>query len=439
MKTVLKYIITYAILIIFFVISLTIVSIIPSSYIYENVKESAETLYSEGNRKIVNIPYRNCDMQFDNYTDALMINTAYSIDNSNPVESVFLARKNYIKEKTKIIEQDNVGELKSASKYEKHNEVGELVDLVNSDIDESFEYARYWHGYLILLRPMLVLFNINEIRTIIFIIIFILLLIFFYLLQKNTNVIIGLLFTIGLFCVEYFYLGYTLQGISVFLIAIISSIIILMKNKKINNTLLFFIIGMLTNFFDFFTVPIITLGIPLLVVLLLKESEYSFKKSVIEFVKLVLAWIAGYTITWFTKWLLVDIIFKRDLIKIAFEQIGFRSTATKYTILDAIGQNLKYEDKFIIISIILNMIMSVIYLFIKGSKENKYTALEIIPYMLIAIAPYVWYAVIKNHSIEHAFFTYRNQVISIIGLNIIIHKLIMNAKIGERFQIRKNS
>ena len=56
-------------------------------------------------------------MQFDNYTDALMINTAYSIDSSTPLYSAFVARKNYIPNVTTEVYEDVPGELKSSSKY----------------------------------------------------------------------------------------------------------------------------------------------------------------------------------------------------------------------------------------------------------------------------------------------------------------------------------
>lgn len=125
------------------------------------------------------------DMQFDNYTDALMINTAYSIDSQKPLYSAFVARKNYIPNITTEIYEDVPGELKSSSKYSRHNEVGELNDLVNNEKAESFEYARYWHGYLIFLRPLLILFNINQIRIMLTIILIILACILAYLIYKN--------------------------------------------------------------------------------------------------------------------------------------------------------------------------------------------------------------------------------------------------------------
>ena len=32
------------------------------------------------------------------------------------------------------------------------------------EAEESFEYAKYWHGYLIFLRPLLLILNYMEIR-----------------------------------------------------------------------------------------------------------------------------------------------------------------------------------------------------------------------------------------------------------------------------------
>ena len=113
-----KYIIIYIILIVFFIGLLSLTSSFSSEKLYENVKISSSVLLEEGNRKILYIPYRSTKMQFDNYTDALMINTAYSIDYSTPLYSAFIARKNYIPGVTTEIYEDSVGELKSSSKYQ---------------------------------------------------------------------------------------------------------------------------------------------------------------------------------------------------------------------------------------------------------------------------------------------------------------------------------
>lgn len=170
LKEGLKYIAIYFIMIAIFITSLALVDLIPKDTMKENVKQTADILMEQTNKWRLNI--RFIPITFDNYTDALMINTAYSIDSKTPLYSAMVARKNYIPGKTKTIMEDTSGELVSSSKYEELDQVGDLNDTVNEDTEESFEYARYWHGYLLWLRPALCLGNINVIRialTVIFI------------------------------------------------------------------------------------------------------------------------------------------------------------------------------------------------------------------------------------------------------------------------------
>ncbi len=162
LKTILKFVVVYLILITVFVTLLTLTSLIPRDMIAEKTRESAEILNSQTNR--LYMPIRNLGVMFDNFTDSLMINTAYSIDTKTPFYSAMVARKNYLPGITKTINGDTVGKLKSASKYTELDQVGELNDTVNNDIDESFEYARYWHGYLVMLRPALIFTNVETLR-----------------------------------------------------------------------------------------------------------------------------------------------------------------------------------------------------------------------------------------------------------------------------------
>ena len=119
---ILKYVIAFIILIISFVGLLTLTSSFSSEKIYENIKKSSEVLLSEGNRKIIYIPYRQYTMQFDNYTDALKINTAYSIDSNTPLYSAFVARKNYIPGTTTEVLSSITTVASASSKYTSHKE-----------------------------------------------------------------------------------------------------------------------------------------------------------------------------------------------------------------------------------------------------------------------------------------------------------------------------
>lgn len=434
MKRIFKCLIIFILLICSFVALLTLTSCISSKSMVNNVEKSSQILLKEGNRKIIYIPYRKTKMEFDNYTDALMINTAYSIDSRTPLFSAFVARKNFIPDITTEIYQDQAGELRSSSKYKYHNEVGELNDLINNEKAESFEYARYWHGYLIILRPLLVMFNLTQIRMILTCILITLFIIFTILLYKRTDIITAIIFFTSLLGVEYFYLGFSMQGIFVFLIMMIASIIILCKYSKIKNySAFFFIIGMLTNFFDFLTVPILTYTIPMIVLFTIKYMKENFEIKLIlkEILVYGITWGIGYGLTWASKWILTDLIFGRNMFLTALKQVFYRSAGTeKISIFNVINQNINYMYISFFISIFFTVLTILIKIWIEGKKfsfkeqdKKIHTYNIILIYLLIGIIPYIWYTLLRNHSYYHAFFTYRNLLISNICINLSIKKI----------------
>ena len=148
MKKYLKYIVIFVILIASYLTILTITSLIPRNYIENNTKKSASTLLELGEK--TNIETLLKKETLFNFTDALMINTAYSIDTKKPIESFMVARRNYIPQKTIKVYKDsnppnqNTNEDEGAYK-ENVFQTQELYSTVNGDVLESYEYARYWH------------------------------------------------------------------------------------------------------------------------------------------------------------------------------------------------------------------------------------------------------------------------------------------------------
>ena len=105
-RRIVKYVLVFLLMMITFCITLTVSSLIPKKYIEGNVRETAEILNEESNKLMIIIPSKRLYLMFDNFTDALMINTVYSIDTDTPFYSAMVARKNYIKGVTKTIYPD---------------------------------------------------------------------------------------------------------------------------------------------------------------------------------------------------------------------------------------------------------------------------------------------------------------------------------------------
>lgn len=425
MKNTLKYILAIIIIFVTYISSLLITSLIPQKAIEENVAKSAQVLKSQGNNLFIKIPYRQKHLKFDNYTDALMINTIYSVDTKHPLESSMLCRKNYIPGVTKIVYKDSVSELKSASKYKELDQVGELNDTVNKDIEESFEYARYWHGHMVPLRIMLCLFDITLIRIILIILLVILMGILLYLIYKNIGGYEALIFLLGFIAVEYFYIGISLQGCWIFFIAVIASIIIIKRYDKIKDIfLMFLIIGSLANFFDFLTVPIVTLGIPFIIYFLLKQKKekLDFKDTILLIIKIGLSWGIGYFVTYILKWIVVDLIYNRHLFNISIMQFKYRSTGIQDIGFSKVLElNFRYCKKIIF----LELIITVIYLIKNANKyKEDLDITKILPYITMVAIPIIWYFLLKQHSLQHSFFTYRNTILVLVALPFVFTNLI---------------
>lgn len=417
MKKIIKYILVFLGLILIFSSLLFASFLFSSSIIEKNVIESSKILSKEGNiykffpwSRVVN----------NNYTDVLMINEAYSIDNKNPLYSCMAVRKNYKESVTKYSCSDITGDSISLNSF-RYDPVGELSAFLNGNIDTSITYARYWHGYLPILRVLLIFFDISEIRMILLIIFVILFVWLLKLIKDKIGLIEAIIFALSLMLYSYFLVSYSLESAPVFLVMMISSIVLLNRIEKLKNLYLFvFIISCITNFVDYLTVPLITLAIPLILYITYKQKKNSNLpcKALIQIViKSSLIWFIGYASTWFSKWLIYDILYGEEIIKSAITQVIYRTGATvtykTESIFSVIGKFmldvLIYCDSIIILVIFFLLLNIKKYKITVRTKKNYFN--KTAPILLIALIPIVWYLVLANHTVVHSRFTYRHMLI----------------------------
>lgn len=417
MKKIIKYVLVFLSLLLIFFSLLLVSSLFPSSMIEHNVIKSSVTLSKEGNiykffpwSRVVN----------NNYTDVLMINEAYSIDNKNPLYSCMAVRKNYKESVTKYSCSDITGDSISLNSL-RYDPVGELSEFLNGNIDTSITYARYWHGYLPILRVLLIFFDISEIRMILLIIFVILFVWLLKLIRDKIGLIEAIIFALSLMLYSYFLVSYSLESAPVFLVMMISSIILLKRIDKIKNLYSFvFIISCITNFVDYLTVPLITLAIPLILYITYKQKEKSDLpcKALIQIViKSSLIWFIGYASTWFSKWIIYDILYGEEIIKSAITQVIYRTGATvtyeTESIFSVIGKFmldvLIYCDSIIILVIFFLLLNIKKYKITVRTKKDYFN--KTAPILLIALIPIVWYLVLANHTVVHSRFTYRHMLI----------------------------
>lgn len=436
MKKIVKYILAFLILFMTFNILLLVGSLFPSSLIGANVRESSKILRDEGNYyKIL----KYFETENDNYTDAIMINEAYSIDNTNPLYSYMAVRKNFEKGITQKSLLDTKGELISINNPNEYDPIGELSEFLSGNIDTSINYARYWHGYLPALRILLIFFNIKQIRILLLIVFIFLFIYFILLLKKKFGIMISIIFGSSLIFEGYFCVSYSLECAPVFLVMMISGIWLLNKLDKIKNFYLFiFVVACITNFVDYLTVPLITLAIPLYIFLLYKQKEKITYKDCFKIIfKASVIWLVGYGVTWLSKWVIYDIIYKEGLIKSAVNQIMYRTqsynTRTDMTINGIITKFI-FENLLYIVLIYNFVIIMVICLFKKYRlKLNNITDYiqSTVPILIVSVMPFVWYISLANHTVLHGVFVYRHMLIFLIGMMICLKNMFYIKKVKK--------
>ncbi|MCM1124142.1 MAG: hypothetical protein NC416_16295 [Eubacterium sp.] len=285
---------------------------------------------------------------------------------------------------------------------------------------ERVSYARYWHGYLIILKPLLYFWDYGDIREFLKFIELSMLIYLCVMLSKRQLTCFIPAVAAAMMCIEFPIIGMSMQYSWVFIIAISFSIIILKGRLPVNADwydMLFLVIGMMTSYFDFLTYPLFTLGFPLLVLVISRsdETENHTNFTVISIKKSVY-WSIGYIGMWVQKWILCTIFTGENLVADGLQAIlnrtGRNVDGKQIGYIETLWENIKLLCKY---PYVLAVFIAAVLIFFTCRKKGEgiFSKWAVAAYLYVAILPFCWYAVSINHSYIHSFMTYR-----ILGLTV---------------------
>lgn len=287
----------------------------------------------------------------------------------------------------------------------------------------DFAYGRYWHGYSVLLRPLLMGMDILQIRSLNYLLQLFVLLWLLYLLQKKWGVRYALIFAGVYGLLSPVAVGYALQYSWIWYVTLGGCLYVVTKGDSLKKgmayTYLFLILGMLTAYVDLLTYPLISFGFPLLVLLLCKTEE----KSGLADTKIVfgagLSWLFGYGGMWAGKWGLGSVLLGRNLFAEGMQQIAYRASGEAgglFHRVQAIFVNIaRFETAEGVCLLLLLLGLCLYWFFSKKGNENV-TPDFILSRSLVLLSPFVWYLLVNNHSLLHSGFTYRILGIYVLGM-----------------------
>ena len=396
-KNIYSLLLTYLILLLTFTLLMLGTYTLPSSLITDNVIASAQQLQHEGQAAhLINSRLG----RLDNYTDALMLNLAISSDTKHPLRSAML---------NPYYDNDDEDVAKSVN-------TERVAHGQTNGLEKRF-YGRYWQGYLVTLKPMLILFSLHGLRIVNCLLMLLLSLATLWLIWQKIGKIESLLFLLSLLLVYFPVVPFSLQYSTCFYLMFLSMLAVMLypglTSTSRSLSLTFFIIGGITSFFDFLTTPQLTLGMPLLVCLLIQR-----KQEMRTIIMASIAWGLGYALLWASKWVIGYGLTGFNLLADAAEQIGVRTSQQYYGIELTIPTMLQFiifgEESPLGWKIpALILALSIAYIFLqKGLKVQR----QCLWLLLIAMIVPIWFLLMRQHSIMHLWFTLRAFLVTIYSL-----------------------
>jgi len=370
---------------------------LPTDRMEKNMRESTKIFEAEGNYFRL-MEYNNS--QLDNYTDGIMLLTASHPNDENAWHAAINAKRY----RTASTPADTITEI-----YGDEEEMPEL---------KSTSYARYWHGYLLFLKPLLFLFGYGQIREIMMFVQLLLFSAVLILVSKRKTKMSLPIFAFWIFLNPVTTI-LSLQFNTVLIITFLILILILMIEERARIEDIFFweifflIVGAMTSYFDLLTYPLVTLGVPLVLWISLYNQE-KLITNIKQIFGISVFWGIGYGGFWGLKWIIGDLITGNSILLDAVGQVVYRTSD-------------KVSDKIIKFSELLHELLSsmrqytwMLLLVLIGSyfiwgvlKSRKINIKMIMPYVLIGVFPFVWFCALKNHSFGHHWFTYRELAITV--------------------------
>ena len=387
---------------------------IPTSMIDKHVKQSLSHLAPDNKNYWYMLPGKQT-LRLDDYATAVMLNLA-DHGSSDPIVNAFANPQ-----------------MSASGKQSQPAILASGIGLPDSEL--TGHYSRYWHGYLVFLKPLLVFFNLAQIRTLAMASFSFLLLVATALLARREGVGVAIGFALPFFLLNYWTAIYSPPLSAPFWIGLLASLYVIVKTRRGYDLLAvgeasrwalrMFAIGALTVYFDFLTAPLITLGMPLALLLVLSRRSLT-RSDLLRTLGLVIGccatWALGYFGLWVTKWALATAITPYNIFEDAASQASIRlDTYTSerkiqsVTRLDSLMANVRVMGNAAIPMLLLPFAVYAYALIRRAVKRDWVAppACVVAAIVILAILPAIWYVVLVNHSVQHYWFTYREFLVTL--------------------------
>ena len=385
---------------------------VPDSVVQSRMPTSIHQLELEGHPYVPFVGLHS--LMPDNFTDALMLNQAVGDPSVGPIRGAF---GSYMTVTSPIIDHDPLEGLQAS--------------ITGGGTKAS--YARYWHGYQVVLRPALAFLDYRALRFVNVIWLSLLVTLASVVVRYRLGLKAMLASLMALFAVGIVVVPISIQFSGVFNIMLLGVIAVSLRvtrdGRLARDLETFFILGAVTSFVDLLTAPLLTLGMPLTVLLISRmrsDSESRITRQWACAAKMAVSWAVGYAGIWASKWVLSSLmlgggVFGEVAENIAYVLDGGEAGVTLSRIdtvihnvtmlIPAFGWNTSSPMLWdVVLGTLLMPALAIAVALVVLARHRRSDGragrvLGLLPAMLL---PFAWYMVVNNHSAQHYWMAYRS-------------------------------
>lgn len=377
------------------------VGLLPQEPIKASIEESLPQLELEYSKQyVLHDKSRN---GIGNFTDCLILNLSYYSDTKT----------------------DPMAMLSNPRFREKgESTVSDLHMLTGGNAANS-NYINYCMGFRVWMRPLLTVFNYMQIRSILSSLLWVLFgFSIFTVFRVTKSEFFSALYVICFVALNPLGIAGTLSYMDCYLIAFLGVLLVPSALRRAERSsiyipMMFLALGAVTQFFDFYTNPLITFAFPMIVLLYAQQAsrnDIAPRDSFRVFLSGFAVWMIGYVGIWLLKLLSTAVLTNLDVLSVTtevlHESFGISKTlGTYFETLTASARNILTPE--ILIALVIAVGVGVVR-FVK-QPNRKINLNRSWVFLAIGAISLVW-VLFSKRTIEHINFQYRTFGVLILGV-----------------------
>lgn len=396
-KSILQHTIAFLLSVVLAVGLLLLGACLPQAPIDNHVRASAEIMVQEGDYPVM------ADKSFasilDYVTDALILMESKSTFIADP-ETIFTNPQFQYPQ-----EEDST-----------------VLDLYQYSVDPdpapTKYYVQYWMGFRPVMRLLLCFFDYYQILRYTAVAFFVLLAAVMCSVANRAGTRTAFLFALSIIFIRPHVAAVSLQFSCCFFIAFLAMLLVPRIHCSPGWESLFFLeLGILTQYFDFYTTPILTFALPMTYLYIL-HYQSGEKCSCLHVLKEFGIWFAAYVLMWLAKLTLTSLFTPVNALAQGFASFSGRIGIQKVSGMESYYNPIAalrsvfvslYSDPAGKLVLFAAVAVTFILLLVRFLRD-KHQMIELLNHwqlLLIAALPVVWFIVAAQPTANHHWFQYR--------------------------------